>query len=85
MSASSLTPAQRAALNRARELAAELAYLTAAVRAVLREGASPAVEAAAPDAPAPELTGLEAGELRAAFAQASRGGRPRRPRELFGR
>ena len=74
MSASTLTPAQAAALRRARELAAELAGLAASVRAALREEAS-----AAPAEPA-----LEPGELRAAFSAARGAKGRRRPRELFG-
>jgi hypothetical protein len=96
-----LSPAQAAALRRARELAAELTELTASIRAALREEVAtpepvrfepPVPEPAAFQPPAPEAaedesaSGLATGELRAAFAAAKPGAGPRRrPRELFGR
>ena len=73
MSSAMLTPAQAAALRRARELAAELTHLTAAVRAALREEPAAIAE-----------PGLEPGELRAAFTAARGEKARRRPRELFG-
>ena len=69
-----LTPAQSAALRRARELAAELAELTAAVRAHL------AAQAVTPPEPeAEEETRLKAGDMRDAFkaARLQSGGGPR--------
>lgn len=72
MSPAPLTPAQAAALRRARELAGELTRLVASVRAALAESE--------PDPSAPKLA---PGEMRAAFATAAAGG-GRRPRDLFG-
>ena len=68
-----LTPAQAGALRRARELAVELAGLSAAVRAHLAE-----LEADEEDGD--PATGLEDGELRAAFGAARGSEAPRRPR-----
>lgn len=56
-----LTPAQSAAFRRARELAAELTRLTAAVRAHLAAQGPPEAE------PEVEETRLRAGEMREAF------------------
>jgi hypothetical protein len=71
MSTAPLSPAQAAALRRARELAGELAHLVAAVRAAL---------AAEPDPAEPTLA---PGDMRAALAAAA-SSPGRRPRELFG-
>lgn len=73
MSTAPLSPAQAAALRRARELAGELTHLVAAVRAALSESS----------APDPAETTLAPGEMRTAFAAAASGA-GRRPRELFG-
>ena len=72
MTTAPLSPAQAAALRRARELAGELTHLVAEVRAALAESA-----------PAPAQDTLAPGEMRAALAAAASGA-GRRPRELFG-
>ena len=77
-----LTPAQSAALRRARELAAELAELTAAVRAHLADRRPAEAESEI------EAAQLKAGDMREAFsaaqARSGTGPRPRWAETLLG-